>query len=382
MDFSLTKEQQAIQSLARKFAQDKVAPLAREMDEKGEMPLELVQRMGALGLLGGPLPTEFGGGEWDAISLALAYEELGRADSSVRGFMTVHTSLVSQCILHWGGAAQKQSYLPRLASGEWIGCYCLTEPNAGSDAASIETRAVADGDGFVFNGEKIWITNGGIADLAIVFASVEPEKRHKGLAAFLIPTDTPGFNRGPMPGKELGHRASDHAHIHFEECRLPASAMLSDSGDGFKIAMSALDFGRLGVAAGALGVGQACLDASVDFARNRRQFGQRIGDFGMIQSDIADMAADVEASRMLVYRAAWLKDQDLPTRHETSIAKLFATEAALRAAGKAVLIHGGRGYSNEYPVERYYRDIKGLQIYEGTAHIQRIVIARDVIGKE
>ncbi len=382
MDFSLTKEQQAIQSLARNFAQNEVAPLAREMDEKGEMPLELIHRMGALGLLGGPLSAEFGGGEWDAVSLTLAYEELGRADSSVRGFMTVHTSLVSQCILHWGSTVQKQSYLPRLASGEWIGCYCLTEPNAGSDAASIETRAVPDGDEFVLNGEKIWITNGGIADLAIVFASVEPEKRHKGLIAFIIPTDTPGFNREPMPGQELGHRASDHVHINIEECRVPASAMLSESGNGFKIAMSALDFGRLGVAAGALGVGQACLDASVDFARNRRQFGQRIGDFEMIQSDIADMAADVEASRMLVYRAAWLKDQDLPTRRETSIAKLFATEAALRAADKAVLIHGGRGYSNEYPVERYYRDIKGLQIYEGTAHIQRIVVARDVIGKE
>ncbi|MFQ5406950.1 MAG: acyl-CoA dehydrogenase family protein, partial [Anaerolineales bacterium] len=255
-------------------------------------------------------------------------------------------------------------------------------PNAGSDAASIETTASADGDDYVLHGEKIWITNGGIADIAIVFASTTPGARHRGLSAFLVPTDTPGFHRAPMPGVELGHRAADHVHIHFEGCRVPESAILGAPGGGFKVAMSALDFGRLGVAAGALGVAQACLDASVDFVRTRRQFGQRIGDFEMIQAAIADMAADVDAARMLVYRAAWLQDQGRPTRRETSIAKLYATEAAARAADQAVLLHGGRGYSNQYPVERYYRDVKGMQIYEGTAHIQRIVIARDVIGKE
>ena len=382
MDFSLTAAQTEVQQRARTFAQGRVVPLAREMNERGEMPLSLVSEMASLGLLGGPLPAEYGGGAWDAVSLALCYEELGRADSSVRGFMTVHTSLVAQCIRAWGSEAQKQTYLPKLIRGEWIGCYCLTEPNAGSDAASIETTVTEDGDGFVLNGEKIWITNGGLAQLAIVFASADRSLKHKGLCAFLVPTDTPGFGREKMPGKELGHRASDHAHLRFENMRVPKSALLGAAGEGFKVAMSALDHGRLGVAAGALGVAQACLDACVGFARSRRQFGQRIGDFEMIQAVIANMAADVDAARMLVYRAAWLKDHGEKATRATSIAKLFAVEAAVRAANEAVLLHGGRGYSNEYPVERYLRDIKGLQIYEGTSHIQRIVIARDILGKE
>jgi alkylation response protein AidB-like acyl-CoA dehydrogenase len=246
----------------------------------------------------------------------------------------------------------------------------------------METMARDEGDCYALNGEKIWITNGNMAHVALVFATINREARHKGICAFIVPTETPGFNRVKMPGKELGHRASDHAHITLKDCRVPKSALLGGVGEGFKVAMSALDHGRLGVAAGALGVAQACLDACVDFARNRRQFGKRIGDFEMIQAAIADMAADVDAARLLVYRAAWMKAQGLPTTKETSIAKLFATEVAVKAASEAVLIHGGRGYSNEYPVERYYRDIKGLQIYEGTSHIQRIVIAREVIGRE
>ena len=382
MDFTLTSSQLEVQSQARAFAQGRVAPLAREMDERGEMPLSLVREMAALGLLGGPIPKEYGGGGWDAVSLALCYEELGRADSSVRGFMTVHTSLVSQCILAWGTEEQKRAYLPRLASSDLIGCYCLTEPNAGSDAASMESTATLGGDDYLLNGEKIWITNGGIAHLAIVFANADRALKHKGICAFLAPTDIGGFRREKMAGKELGHRASDHAHLYFENMRLPKAALLSAHGEGFKVAMSALDGGRLGVAAGALGVAQACLDACVEFARTRRQFGQRIGNFEMIQSALADMAADVDAARLLVYRAAWLKDQGVKATRETSIAKLFATEAAVKAANEAVLLHGGRGYSNEYPVERYYRDIKGLQIYEGTAHIQRLVIARELLGRE
>jgi alkylation response protein AidB-like acyl-CoA dehydrogenase len=382
MDFSLTEQQQKIQSQVRAFAQEHVAPLSREMDERGSMPSSLINELASIGFLGGPLPIGFGGGGWDSISLALCYEELGRVDSSVRGLMTVHTSLVSQCIVQWGSAAQKQNYLPQLARGELLGCYCLTEPNAGSDVASMESTATIDGDDYIINGEKIWITNGGIADLAIVFANAEPSLKHKGICAFLVPTNTPGFRREKMPGQELGHRASDHAHIVFENMRVPKSTLLGAHGEGFKVAMSALDHGRLGVAAGALGVGQACLDACVEFAKTRRQFGQRIGNFEMIQSVLADMAADIDAARMLVYRAAWLKDQGVRATRETSIAKLFATEAAVKAANEAVLLHGGRGYSNEFPVERYLRDIKGLQIYEGTAHIQRIVIARELLGKE
>jgi alkylation response protein AidB-like acyl-CoA dehydrogenase len=382
MDFTLTEAQQAVQTLARAFAQDRVAPLAREMDERGEMPLALVREMAELGLLGGPLPKDYGGGGWDAVSLALCYEELGRADSSVRGFMTVHTSLVAQCILQWGTEAQKREHLPRLARGEIIGCYCLTEPNAGSDAASMESTAARVGDEYALHGEKIWITNGGLAHLALVFASADRGLKHKGICAFLVPTGTPGFRREKMEGRELGHRAADHAHLHLEDLRVPQTALLGGHGEGFKVAMSALDHGRLGVAAGALGVAQACLEASVAFAQTRRQFGQRIGNFEMIQSTLADMAAGVEAARLLVYRAAWLKDQGVKATRETSIAKLFATEVAVRAASEAVLLHGGRGYSNEYPVERYYRDIKGLQIYEGTSHIQRIVIARELLGRE
>jgi len=344
--------------------------------------MHLVKRMGELGFLAGPISAAYGGSDMDYLAYTLISEELGQADSSVRGFLAVHGSLVSLCIRDWGTEAQKQTYLPRLATGEWIGCYCLTEPNAGSDAGSLETTAREAADGYILSGEKIWITNGGIADLAIVFASTDRSLRHKGICAFLVETETPGFKRQPMPGQALGHRAADHAHITLNNVPVPKSAMLGAPGEGFTVAMSALDHGRLGVAAGALGIAQACLDASVDFARKRRQFGQRIGDFQQIQAAIANMAVEVDAARLLVYHAAWMKEQGLPTTRETSVAKLYATEAAMRAASEAVLIHGGRGYSNEYPVERYYRDIKGLQIYEGTSHIQRIVIAREVIGKE
>lgn len=382
MDLNLTVSQRGVQNLARQFAQQEIAPLARQMDEQGRMPAEIIQRMGAIGLLGGPVPLKYGGQGWDHLSLALAYEELGRVDSSVRGLMTVHASLVSECLLEWGTEEQKRAYLPRLANGEILGCYALTEPNAGSDAASLETKAVEDGGDYVLEGEKVWVTNGRMAGLAIVFATRDPSARHRGICAFLVAADHPGLIREKMPGRELGHRAADHSRFLLKGCRLPAAAVLGQPGEGFKVAMSALDHGRLGVAAGALGVAQACLDASVSFARTRRQFGRRIGDFEMIQAALAKMAADVDAARLLVYRAAWMKDQGLPATRETSIAKYFAVEAAVRAAGEAVLLHGGRGYSSEYPVERYYRDIKGLQIYEGTAHIQQIVIARDLLGRE
>jgi alkylation response protein AidB-like acyl-CoA dehydrogenase len=382
MDFELTPEQKRIQAQARQFAEQEVAPVAREADEKGEFPTHLVKRMGELGFLAGPVEQEYGGSDMDYVSYALLCEELGKVDSSVRGFLTVHASLVSLCIRDWGTEEQKRHYLPRLATGELIGCYALTEPNAGSDVASMESTATEEDGHYVLNGEKIWITNGPSAHVAIVFASRDRSARHKGICAFIVETDTPGFRREPMTGKELGHRAAEHAHIILEECRVPESALLGTAGEGFKVAMSALDRGRLGVAAGAVGVGQACLDACIAFARQRRQFGQRIADFQMIQAALADMAADIEAARLLVYHAAWVKDQGLPATKATSIAKLFATEAAMKAASEAVLMHGNRGYSNEYPVERYYRDIKGLQIYEGTSHIQRVIIARELVGRD
>lgn len=382
MNFDLTPEQKQIQRRAREFAETEVSPIAREADEKRTFPMHLVRRMGELGFLGGPLEPVYGGTGMSHLSLALVYEELGRADSSVRGFLSVHTSLVSLCIRDWGTEEQKRHFLPRLASGEWIGCYALTEPNAGSDPASMETTAQETNDGYVLNGKKIWITNGNLAHVALVFATRDRTARHKGICAFLVETDRPGFFRQKMAGQELGHRASDHACITLNGCQVLRNALLGETGEGFKVAMSALDHGRLGVAAGAVGIGQACLDACTDFARKRRQFGKRIGDFQMIQAVVADMGCDVEAARWLVYRAAWMKDKKLPTTKETSIAKLFATEAAARAASQAVLLHGSRGYSNEYPVERFYRDIKGLEIYEGTSHIQRIIVARELIGRE
>ena len=382
MDFALTPAQQDVQQQAHQFAEREVAPIAREADEKGEFPRHLVKRMGELGFLAGPVDPAYGGSGMDCVSYALLCEELGRVDSSVRGFLTVHASLVSLCIQDWGTEIQKRHYLPLLASGEYIGCYALTEPEAGSDAASMETIARDDGDHYVLNGEKIWITNGISASLAIVFASMDRSLKHRGICAFLVETGNPGFHRLPMPGKELGHRASEHAHITLRNCRVPKTALLGQPGEGFKVAMSALDRGRIGVAAGAVGVAQACLDACIAYTTQRRQFNQRVADFQMVQATLADMAAGVEAARLLVYRAAWVKDQGLSATKATSIAKLFATETAMDAASQAVLLHGNRGYSNEYPVERYYRDIKGLQIYEGTSHIQRVIIARELVGRD
>jgi hypothetical protein len=284
-----------------------------------------------------------------------------------------------------GTPEQQRAWLPRLATGEVIGCYCLTEPGAGSDAAAIAATAHRAGDDYVLDGTKIWITNGNIAHLALVFArdaGLATDRPHRQICAFLVPTATPGFHRAPMAGQPLGHRAADHARITLDGCRVPAGALLGAPGRGFHVAMGALDHGRLGVAAGALGVAEASLDAAVAFARERRAFGQRIGDFEMIQAALADMAVEVDAARLLVHRAAWLKDAGQPSTRATASAKLFTTEVALRAADQAVLIHGGRGYDNEFPVERYLRDAKGMQIYEGTSHIQRIVIARELLGRE
>ena len=390
MEFELTPEQERIQADARRFAQEEVAPLARQADETGGFPMHLIGRMADLGFLGATVEKRYGGSDLGYMGYALICEELGQADSSVRGFLTVHAGLVAGCIQEWGTEEQKGRYLPKLASGEWIGCYALTEPNAGSDVAGMEATATpveSSTLNYSLSGEKIWITNALSAHVALVFARLNPpsgdDKRpHKQISAFIVETNTPGFDRVPMPGEELGHRASEHAHITLQDCQVPASAMLGAPGEGFKVAMSALDRGRIGVAAGAVGVGQACLDACVDFARKRRQFGKRIGDFEMVQAVLADMAADIEAARLLTYRAAWTKQKGLPATKAASIAKLFATEAAVKAASEAVLLHGNRGYSNEYPVERYYRDIKGLQIYEGTSHIQRIIIARELLGRE
>jgi alkylation response protein AidB-like acyl-CoA dehydrogenase len=385
MDFALTPTQATIAARARDFAAREVAPRAKVADADGVFPLDLVKRMGELGFLAGPVSAEFGGGAMDYVSFAQVYTALGYADSSVRGFLAVHGGLVTLCIRDHGTAAQQRTWLPALATGDVIGCYCLTEPGAGSDAAAIATSARRDGADYVLDGAKVWITNGNIAHLALVFGrdpDIVADKPHRQLCAFLVPTDTPGFERVPMAARPLGHRAADHAEITLAGCRVPAENLLGGAGNGFRVAMGALDHGRLGVAAGALGVAEASLDAALAFARERRAFGQRIGDFEMIQAALADMSAEVDAARHLVNHAAWVKDQGQPSTRATATAKLYATEVALRAADQAVLIHGGRGYANDYPVERYLRDAKGMQIYEGTSHIQRIVIARELLGRE
>jgi alkylation response protein AidB-like acyl-CoA dehydrogenase len=347
-----------------------VEPFARSSDEQGVFRVETVRELGRRGL--GRVALKDG-----ALAMSLVYEELGRVDSSVRGFLTVQVGLVAQCIADWGSEDQRERWLAPLEAVEAIGCYCLTEPDAGSDARAISTAAERASGGWVIHGEKHWITNGGVADVALLFARA-PE----GITAFLVPTATPGFERLPMQGRELGHRGSDHALLRFERMAVPDDVVLGRPGDGFKVAMTALGHGRLGVAAGAVGIHQACLDASVDFARSRRQFGKRIGDFEMIQSALADMASDLDASRLLVRRAAWMADCGEDATQALAIAKLYCCEAALRAADQAILLHGARGYSNRYPVERYWRDAKGMQIYEGTAHVQRIIIARALLGRE
>jgi butyryl-CoA dehydrogenase len=368
LNFALSSEQLELQARARTAAEEVVAPKARTADEAGVFDREVIAELARRRLL------DVGLG---ALPMALVYEELGRVDSSVRGCVTVQVGLVAHCLEDWGSPEQKAEWLPKLTSAEALGCYCMTESEAGSDARAVKTRATRHGREWVIDGEKIWITNGGVADLALVFAAAE-----EGLTAFVVPTSTPGFETEPMGVRELGHRGSNHARVRLNDLRVPESALLGRPGEGFKVAMGGLGHGRLGVAAGAVGITQACVDACVDFGRHRRQFGRRIGDFEMVQSALADMAADVAAARLLVREAAWRRDQGEDVSQAVAIAKLFSCEAALRAADQAILIHGSRGYSNEYPVERYWRDAKGMQIYEGTSHIQRIIIARALLGRD
>lgn len=382
MDFEPKPEEQAVKEQARRFAEDYVMPRARAVDAEGRFDHEAVRELGATGLLGGPIRKEYGGLGLSHVAQALVYIELGRADSSLRGFMAVQTGLVASCIQDWASEEQKQRWLPELCSARAIGGYGLTEPEAGSDVASMKTYAVRDGEDWVLQGQKVWITNGGVADVLLIFAQADPDARHRGITAFLVPTDTPGLRREAMEEPELGHKGANHARLYFEEMRVPDSARVGEVGEGFKIAMSALDHGRVGVAAGAVGVHEACLEASLDFARSRRQFGKRIGDFQLVQKTITDMHTSLEAARCLTLRAAWDKDTGRPATRSVSVAKLFATEAAAEAAHQAVLLHGGRGYNNDYPVERHYRDIVGLEIYEGSSNIQRIIIARDLLGKD
>ncbi|MFT7617573.1 MAG: alkylation response protein AidB-like acyl-CoA dehydrogenase [Planctomycetota bacterium] len=380
--FDLSPEEEKVRDLAKASGEELVRPFARQNDAERIFNRGVLQQLGQAGLVGGPIKKCYGGLELGQRAQVLIYEELGRIDSSVRGFLAVQTGLVASCIQEWADEEKKQLWLKDMCLVEAIGCYCLTEEHAGSDVASMRTRALRDGDDWIINGEKIWITNGNVADVALVFAQADPEQKHKGITAFCIPTTTPGFTPTKMDSPELGHRGADHARIRFEDMRVPDSARIGAVGEGFKIAMAALDCGRLGVASGAVGVHAACLDASVDFARRRRQFGKRLGDQQMIQKTLADMYMTLEAGRCLTMKAATLKDAGKKATREVSAAKLYTTEAAAEAAHAAIMLHGGRGYNNDYPLERYYRDIVGLEIYEGSSNIQRLIIARDLLGKD
>lgn len=379
MYLDLTDEQRAVREMARKFADEYIIPVARDNDINERFPGDIIERMGDLGLLGGPIPVEYGGAGLDYISHALVTEEIGKACSSVRTTISVQISLVELSLASWGTEEQKRRYLPAMCSGKLIGCFGLTEPNAGSDPSGMETSAVADGDHWVLNGHKIWISNGGVAGLAIVFAQTDKSMGNRGIGAFLVDRVTPGFSTRDMHGK-LGLRASNTGELILEDCRIPKDQLLGKVGEGFKVAMSALDNGRYSVAAGCVGICQGCVDASVRYAKERKQFGRAIGSFQLVQDLIARMIVDTEAARLLVFRAGHLKNQGRRCTREISMAKYFASEAAVRCALDAIQVHGSYGYSNEYPVERYLRDAKVATIYEGTSQIQKLLIASHDLG--
>ena len=379
MHFELSDEQRAVREMARKFAEEFIVPVARENDVHERFPGDILQKLGEVGLLGGPVPMEYGGAGLDYISHALVTEEIGKACSSVRTTISVQLSLVELSLARWGSEEQKRRYLPQLCRGQLLGCFGLTEPNAGSDPAGMETTAVADGDHWVLNGCKTWISNGGVAGLALIFAQADKSKGHRGIGAFLVDRNTPGFSTRDIHGK-LGLRSSNTAELILDECRIPKDQVLGKVNEGFNVAMSALDNGRYSVAAGCVGICQGCVEASVRYAKERKQFGRPIGSFQLVQDLIARMIVDTEAARLLVFRAGHLKNQGVRCSREVSIAKYFASEAAVRGALDAIQVHGSYGYSNEYPVERYLRDAKVATIYEGTSQIQKLLIASHDLG--
>jgi butyryl-CoA dehydrogenase len=379
VDLQLTDEQRLIAEAAREFCDREIAPRVRENDRAARFDRELATKLGEVGYLGAPVAEEYGGRGLDYLSYGLIVEEVGRADSSARTVVSVQTSLVCGSIERWGSEEQKREWLPRLCSGEALGCFALTEPDTGSDAANLRTRAERGDGGWTISGSKMWISMGNVADVALVFAQTDPSKKHKGLACFLVPTATEGYAAQEIHGK-LGLRASDTAEISLDELRLPEDAMLGEIGDGFKVAMSALDNGRYSVAAGCVGICKGCVDASVAYATERRQFGVPIASFQLVQELIADMIVKRDAARMLVWRAGDLKDRGQPNTVETSMAKLYATEAAVECANAAIQVHGGSGYVDDYPVERYLRDARVTTLYEGTSQIHKLIIGRDATG--
>ncbi|WP_018133027.1 acyl-CoA dehydrogenase [Effusibacillus pohliae] len=378
MNFALTQEQQDIRDMVRQFAQKEIAPRAAQIDEEDRFPRDIIRKMGELGLLGIPIPEEWGGVGADFLSYMLAIEEISYASAAVGVILAVHTSVATMPILKFGTDEQKRRYLEKMATGQLLGGFALTEPHAGSDASRIATRAVKQGDHYILNGSKVFITNGGEADLYITFAVTDPGAGANGISAFIVEKDTPGFTVGKKE-KKMGLNGSATASLIFEDAKVPAAQLLGQEGEGFKIAMSNLDGGRIGIAAQALGIARAAFDAALAYTKQREQFGKPVAEFQGVQFMLADMATRIEAARLLVYRAAMLRDQGLSCKKEASMAKLFATDTAMAVTTDAVQLHGGYGYIKEYPVERYMRDAKVTQIYEGTNQIQRIVVAKNLL---
>lgn len=377
--FPFTDEHEMIRHAARDFARKEIAPIAAEFDEAGEFPLKTIKKMGQMGLMGIEIPEEYGGAGMDALAYVLALEEICKVDASHGTIMSVNNSLYGTGLLIFGTEEQKQKYLLPVASGEAIGAYSLTEPMSGSDAGTMRSRAVRDGDSYVLNCKKSWVTSGPVADYIVVFAMTDPDKMHRGITAFIVETDKPGFIHGKKEPK-LGIRASATSEIGLEDYRVPVQNRLGKEGEGFKIAMTMLDSGRIGIGAQALGISEAAYEASVAYAREREAFGQKIAEFQGIGFKLADMKTRIEAARLLVYNAAIAKDKVKSSGErytlEAAMAKLFASETAMFVTNAAIQIHGGLGYSKELPIERYFRDAKITEIYEGTSEIMRLVISR------
>ncbi|MDM5210122.1 acyl-CoA dehydrogenase [Peribacillus sp. NJ4] len=377
MQFKLTEEHEMIRKMVRDFAQNEVAPTAAERDEEERFDREIFDKMAELGLTGIPWPEEYGGIGSDYLAYCIAIEELSRVCASTGVTLSAHTSLAGWPIYKFGSEEQKQKYLRPMAQGEKIGAYGLTEPSSGSDAGGMRTTAKLVGDEYIISGSKIFITNGGIADTYVVFALTDPKSKQKGTSAFIVEKDFPGFSVGKKE-KKLGIRSSPTTEIIFDECRVPKENLLGEEGEGFKIAMMTLDGGRNGIAAQAVGIAQGALDAAVDYAKERVQFGKPISAQQGIGFKLADMATGVEASRLLTYQAAWLESEGFPYGKESAMSKLFAGDTAMKVTTEAVQVFGGYGYTKDYPVERYMRDAKITQIYEGTQEIQKLVISRMV----
>ncbi|WP_264739875.1 acyl-CoA dehydrogenase [Cytobacillus firmus] len=376
MNLRFTEEQEMMRKMVRDFAQTEIAPFVEKM-EQGEFPREILRKMGGLGLMGIPIPEKYGGSEMDFTSYIIAIHELSRVSATVGVILSVHTSVGTNPILYFGTEEQKQKYIPKLASGEYLGAFCLTEPSAGSDAGSLKSRAVKDGDHYVINGSKVFITNAGEADVYIVFASTNPELGSKGISAFIVEKDTPGLLFGKDEHK-MGLHGSRTLQLTFEDMRVPAENLLGNEGEGFKIAMANLDAGRIGIASQALGIAEAAFEAAASYAKERVQFGKPIAAQQGVGFKLADMATSTEAAKLLIYRAADMRQRGVKCGLEASMAKLFASKTAVDVTTEAIQVFGGYGYTEDYPVERYFRDAKITEIYEGTSEIQRIVISKQL----